>query len=296
MNIIFAREVGLPKYFLRRAALAVRHCRGDGSSRLRLPTGGDIILPRDSFFGRDVYVTNADVDWGSEALLCKYLDASGDFVDVGANIGYYSAYAAPFVRRVFSFEPDARNHAPLAANAALAGNVRIHKVALSSEAGEATLDASKNSEVSRLTRDPDATGQKQTVAVQTLDGFARAHPDLRVSGLKIDTEGHELEILVGGRETIIRDQPLILAELMRWPGQGGENEFRALAEFAACLHYSIYGFTPSRPGFFRSGCFRLTHFDSVAVLSAHATKMVFLVPARLSVEFEAKSRRGIGTP
>lgn len=291
MNFIFAREVGLPKYFLRRAALSIRHCLGDGAPRLRLPTGKDLILPRDSFFGRDVYVTNADVDWGSEALFCKYLDASGDFVDVGANIGYYSAYAAPFVRRVFSFEPDARNHAPLAANAALAGNIHIHKVALSSEAGEATLDASKNSEVSRLTREPDATGQKQTVAVQTLDGFAREHPDLRVCGLKIDTEGHELEILRGGRETIIRDQPLILAELMRWPGQGGENEFRALAEFAAGIGYSIYGFTPSQQGFLRRGRFRLLHFESPAVLSAHATKMLFLVPARLRPEFERTSSR-----
>ena len=294
MNIIFAREVGLPKYFLRRAALAIRHILGDGAPRLRLPTGKDLILPRDSFFARDVYVTNADADWGSEALLCKYLDASGDFVDVGANIGYYSAYAAPSVRRVFSFEPDKRNHAPLAANAALTGNVHIHKVALSSEAGEATLDASKNSEVSRLTRNPDATGQNQSVPVMTLDGFASEHPDLRVSGLKIDTEGHELEILQGGRGTILRDQPLILAELMRWPGQGGENEFCALSEFAAALGYAIYGFTPSRPGFLRPGRFRLAHFDSVTALSAHATKMLFLVPARLHAEFEAESKRGRG--
>ena len=58
--------------------------------RFRLPTGLSMTLPKDSFSGRDVYVTNADVDWGSEALFSRYLDLQGDFIDVGANIGYYS--------------------------------------------------------------------------------------------------------------------------------------------------------------------------------------------------------------
>lgn len=62
--------------------------------RFRLPTGLSMNLPEDSFFGRDVYVTNADVDWGSEALFSRYLDLQGDFIDVGANIGYYSVRGA----------------------------------------------------------------------------------------------------------------------------------------------------------------------------------------------------------
>lgn len=291
MNIHFAREVGLPKYFFRRAALSLRRCLSATNPSLRLPTGKKLILPRDSFFGTDVWVTNSDVDWGSEALFCKYLNRSGDLVDAGANIGYYSVYAAPLVRHVFSFEPDARNHVPLAANAAIAGNIQIQKAALSSMPGQATLDTSKNSEFSRLTFGSDPTLKAQTVPVLTLDGFANEHSDLRLSGLKIDTEGHELEVLQGGRSTIDRDQPIILAELMRWPGQGGENEFRALAEFATGLGYSIYGFTPSAQGFLRKGRFRLLHFDSVAILSAHATKMLFLVPARLDAEFEKNCSR-----
>ena len=275
-------------------SLSLRYSLGNNAPRLRLPTGKDIILPRDSFFGRDVYVTNADVDWGGEALFCSYLEPSWDLVDVGANIGYYSNYAAPLVRRVFSFEPDCRNHAALTANAALAGNVHIQEAALSSQAGEASLDISTHPTLSKLTRNPGTASQTTTVRLLTLDGFAKEQPDLRVTGLKIDTEGHEMEILRGSRQTILRDQPLILAELMRWPGQGGESEFLLFAEFASGLGYSLFGFTPAGTGLLRRGKFRLLHFDTPAVFSAHATKMIFLVPSRLRAAFDAECLRRCG--
>ena len=295
MNLAFAREVGLVKYFARRLALLVLYQIPRRVPRLRLPTGLDMNLPCESFCARDVYVTDADLDWGSEALFCKHLDPQGDFLDVGANIGYYSLYVAPLVRRVFSFEPDPRNHPPLDGNAQVSRNIFIQKAALSSRTGEVMLELGSDSSVSKIPMKPGGEGGKTVVVpALTLDAFARSQPDLRVTGIKLDTEGHELAILRNGVETIRRDQPLILTELMRWPGQGGDREFADLAEFGKTLRYTLFAFTPHREGFIRRTRFRLLRLDSAEVFASHPTKMIFLVPERLAADFALETDRSQG--
>ncbi len=76
--------------------------------RMRLPTGTSFMIPRNSLAGSTVYITQADVDYGSEALLARLASKRTGFLDVGANIGYYSAYMAPGFSFVYAFEPDAR--------------------------------------------------------------------------------------------------------------------------------------------------------------------------------------------
>lgn len=59
--------------------------------RMRLPTGASFSIPRQSHAGSTVYVTQGDVDYGSEALLARLASKQSGFLDAGANIGYYSA-------------------------------------------------------------------------------------------------------------------------------------------------------------------------------------------------------------
>ena len=285
MNWHFARTVGLLKFFTRQIRMRMHHIFSRQPFRFRLPTGLSMTLPKDSFSGRDVYVTNADVDWGSEALFSRYLDLQGDFIDVGANIGYYSVYVAPVVRRVFSFDPDPRNRAPLAASSRESGNIFVQERALSSSSGEMKLELGDESSVSRLVTNRDRSDEKTiTVPVTCLDAFVRSQGDMRVTGIKLDTEGHELPILQGAIETIRRDQPLILTELMRWPGHGDEA-FRELAEFAEALAYHLFAFVPQPLGWVRAGRFRLVALDDGKTFSTNATKMIFLVPERLHSKF-----------
>ncbi|MEO6788845.1 MAG: FkbM family methyltransferase [Chthoniobacteraceae bacterium] len=289
MNWHFAREVGLPKFLWRRGMIALRRALSSKPVRFHLPTGGQLICPHWSPSAQDAFVTAADVDWGSEAFFFRHLARDGDFLDVGANIGYYSMYGAPVVRRVFSFEPDPRNHSALGENARLAGNIIIEKVALSSHDGVVQLELGEESSVSKVAEGPDdGSGRKLEVPALTLDSFAHSRPDLRVTGIKLDTEGHELPILRAGVETIRRDQPLILTELMRWPGQG-DDAFPNLAEFATSLNYQPFAFVPQSPGFLRAGHYQLTAMDSLKVFSTNPTKMIFLVPERLVGEFHART-------
>lgn len=291
MNWVFARSVGLPKFFWRQALVRGSSAVSRNPMRLQLPTGLELLCPRWSLSGRDALVSNADIDWGSETLF-SHLEKDGDFLDVGANIGYYSVYGAPVVRHVFSFEPDPRNHPALTANAAQATNIFLQKVALSSQPGAVLLEIGEESSVSKVTLESGANTNAVRVEATTLDGFAAGRPDLCVTGIKLDTEGHELPILQSGVELIRRDQPLILTELMRWPGEG-EKAFRDLSDFAASLSYRPFAFVPHTPGFLRAGQFRLADLTEPNVFATNSTKMIFLVPERLLSAFtQASSETG----
>lgn len=234
---------------------------------MRLPTGAEFVLPRDSQFATEVFVTNADVDWGSEALLCRFADRNRDFLDIGANIGYYACYLSPLVRRSYAFEPDPRNLRGLRQNVGRAGNIEIVEAAVSSRTGTAKLRLGAGGAVSTL--EPGA-GAAVEVPITTIDDFIRTRPDANVALVKIDIEGHDIEALRGMPRLIERDQPLILIECLSIE----------LMDICRAWGYRTFAFVCEPP----DDSYRL-HEIGAADVGVAAVKMVFLVPGRLSRTF-----------
>jgi FkbM family methyltransferase len=283
LNWTYVRDVGLVRFAVRTAIRQVfKRLLGRGID-YRLPTGLRIHLPAASRYGSEVFVTGAHVDCGSEALFVRLLDRDGDFVDAGANIGYYALYAAPCVRRVFAFEPNPATLPDLRANAARADNVEVVPMALFSRPGRMPLDPGTESEVSRLA--PSGGGPATVeVEVTTVDAFFASRPDARLSGLKIDVEGADLAVLEGAKATVARDRPLVLTEF----GASDGNRPDALAAFAQSLGYAMHAFVRTDAG---SGRFSLRAVDAGDVAAGRA-KMVFLVPERLAAAFSDASGKG----
>ena len=136
-------------------------------------------------------------------LLRRLLRTGDHFVDCGANIGYFSFAAARFVGpsgRVDAFEPDPINRARLDANLAVNGSpahVRVHPVALTDHAGEATLyhpaqDERNHGEAS-LFAPAGVESTLYTVATARFDERIDRSPRL----VKMDIEGAELAALKG---------------------------------------------------------------------------------------------------
>ena len=176
--------------------------------RMRLPTGSVFPIPRDSRVGSAVYVTQADVDYGSEALLARLAAGDRGFVDVGANVGYYSAYMAPAVAFVYAFEPDERAFPCLNRLQSSIPRLTAIHAAVSDTDGEGRLSYGACSDVSALAKDG-TTGTP--VRTFTLDCMLPSLPG-RIGAIKIDTEGHELAVLAGAETLVARDRPLILLE------------------------------------------------------------------------------------
>lgn len=283
MNWAYIAEVGIFRYFLRTflRQFAKRVLRR--GLKFRLPTGLTMHLPRNSAFGSEVFVTGAQVDHGAESLFAGSLDAEGDVIDAGANIGYYSMYVAPRARRVWAFEPDPRVLLDLAINAAGVSNIEVVDRALFSTPGTMFLDTSGRPEVNRLVDGVPSDPELIRVKIDSIDHFVAGNPEIRVTGIKIDVEGKDMAVLRGARATMTRDQPIVLTEFS--VGEESANDEMDLLRFAADISYALYGFirlsddARSRYTLRRLG----DGGDPIG-----RCKMIFLVPARLQPSFAAR--------
>ena len=152
-------------------------------------------------------------------LVIQELVKPGDtFVDLGANIGFYSlaiSVTRPEVR-VISFEPNPRNYALLSQNARVNGltNLVCEPIAISDRDGTATLYLSASDMSASLRSDfEDHTDGETVVQTTTLDSYLNYHPVTGQLVIKVDVEGHEEAFFRGAQKTLAERQPDIITEV-----------------------------------------------------------------------------------
>jgi FkbM family methyltransferase len=137
-------------------------------------------------------------------LIWRLLDPGETAVDIGANIGHMTglmALQAGTHGRVLAFEPHREIFTELAANVerwrrdtADLASIDLHRVAVTSVAGERVLRVGPEFATNRGTARLDNSVAGMTVRAETLDKFM-GQADIGV--LKVDVEGHELEVFKG---------------------------------------------------------------------------------------------------
>ena len=137
-------------------------------------------------------------------------------IDVGAYIGVISSYLARRFTKVVSFEAVPETFRLLERNVGALPNVEVKNVAAGNTAEEVFFTHyPSHGQLSHVAGNDDhpAAVKIGPIPVQTIDSFGFAD----VSFIKIDVEGHELPVLEGARETILRCRPVIMIE------QGGNE-------------------------------------------------------------------------
>lgn len=183
-----------------------------------------------------------------ETSLVLALLGPGDvFVDVGANLGYFSVLAASRVGdagAVFAFEPDPANYRLLLANAALnAVEQRITAVeaALSDAAGEGRLFLSTDNLGDHRVYAGDESRHSLPIALYHGSEFLAGRLQ-RLDLLKVDTQGSEFHVIAGLMPLLrtLAQPPRVLIELtphaLRQAGASG----RALIELLATLGQPLW--------------------------------------------------------
>ena len=135
-------------------------------------------------------------------------------IDVGANCGLYTRKLARLSRKVHAFEPSHKMAEILRRTSA--PNVSVHEIALSDQVGEAELFIPKDNDqlvygLASLEQRPISSGQtvaSARVPMARLDAIVHEE----VAFVKIDVEGHELNVLSGGVELLENSQPVFLVE------------------------------------------------------------------------------------
>lgn len=199
---------------------------GEGQSLL-LETNPTSYLSRLLFWGG---IKN--FEYHTVRIFSELVKKKAFFLDVGANIGYYSLTAAkrnPNIR-IIGFEPmPAANHYfQLNARAnGLQNRIQIESLALSNTSGTATFFAVKSPKYASIqhhlngdgTINPDnqRTGMVEPIPVttQTMDGFLATQKPGKVDLIKLDTEASEHLVLSGATNVLQNHRPIILCEVIK---------------------------------------------------------------------------------
>jgi FkbM family methyltransferase len=134
-------------------------------------------------------------DYWEMTLWRQILRPSDLFLDVGANVGLYSLWAADADAQVWAFEPDPGAAAQLRENATLSGlEVTVHEFALGAERGVIAFSVGLGTGNRVIADGVDALVRE--VDVRPLDEVLKGR---RARGMKIDVEGAERLVLQGAR-------------------------------------------------------------------------------------------------
>jgi FkbM family methyltransferase len=137
------------------------------------------------------------------------------FLDIGANIGVYSLFMSlvPSIQRIVAFEPSPAAAAELRANSSLNDvAIELHQQAVSSRVGNASFAVISNlSGANSL----NGTSIHDTASARQIEVETISLDSLSLSGplcLKIDVEGHELEVARGAENLLRANKAVIQIE------------------------------------------------------------------------------------
>jgi FkbM family methyltransferase len=169
-----------------------------------------------------------------EMLVWANVLKPGDlFVDVGANIGTYTIWAGELGARVIAVEPAADTFALLRENVSLNGYpVEMFQLAAGARSGTGTFTSGRDS-LNRL----DPAGDVK-VNVITVDDLLHGRG---ATGVKIDVEGYELEVLRGCVEALAAQRiHLLQIEWNRSSEAAVGTDRGPIADLLARFGYRLY--------------------------------------------------------
>ena len=163
-------------------------------------------------------------------MIRSHFPAGGFFLDIGANVGNHSLFAVKSLgaRQVVAYEPASLQHSILSINIALnelSDRIRVHRLALSNRSGSGHIVTASISNIGGARLSSDSSGE----LVQLVKGDEMLG-DLPIDFVKIDVEGHEIEVLEGLSAVISKQQPVLFVEV------DDENQ----AAFETWMHHAGY--------------------------------------------------------
>lgn len=218
----------------------------------RVQRGLRIRLHADSHLSHEIY--QGDFEWQERRFLNAFLCPGDIFVDVGANVGFFTLIAAKRVGpsgHVHAFEPCTKTHRRLVSNVKLnkLHNVSCHQLALSDDDADVPFNISLQEFDAHNSLAPLTQGELSTteiVRAVTWDSFARDKGLIgEVTLMKIDVEGWEGHVLAGASDVLSReDAPVLLVEFTDENAQAAGTSCQELYRSLEHLGYRMFVYDP----------------------------------------------------
>lgn len=211
-------------------------------------------------------------------------------LDIGANIGSHSIFFSNYFKRVISFEPVKRTFKILQLNTEKINNINLFNLALSDTSEKSMIYVDHKASGLSSLENKSKNSQKEEIKTQILDDL-NIQKKGEIGLIKIDVEGHEINALKGGMETIKKTYPLILIEY-----QGGHrkellnlikelsyNKFYIINGYGFYNNFKTYGIIPLRIlkfliGFFISSNYNLKILDDDLLENLETEMLICVSP------------------
>jgi len=179
---------------------------GKNGIEYKLYVGGNLFLMEMN------YVCYEQILYG-EGYTKNYNDVKGKtIIDAGSNIGGFSLFAVKNgAKKVYAFEPILLSSEIIKKNAILNGcekNIIVYPIALGDTSGSIKMitDGVPGDVCASIILDRPGANTVD-VKIDTLDSFAK---NIKFNFIKMDVEGFENNILIGGKETIKKNKPMMV--------------------------------------------------------------------------------------
>jgi FkbM family methyltransferase len=202
---------------------ALRNSGGNVRRLAKLPYGAKLVVPLGLGEGRDYYFYASDrlqgrwlYEAGTTRFLCRWLRPGDTFIDIGANLGYYTLLASAIIDQngmCHAFEPNEQLAAWIRESIAINGaddRVLLNTVAVAEETGNLVLyvptEPGCSNQASLVAGCYEGTVRDTLVPSISLDDYVSRHRIGSIRLVKVDVEGAETRVLAGAT-SVLRGAP-----------------------------------------------------------------------------------------
>lgn len=196
--------------------------------------------------------------------LRKHLSIEKTLIDIGSNIGQHSLLLSPYAKNVYSFEPIPAVHDQFKKSIELNQfkNISLFNLAIGSKEDSINFNyVPTHAGTSSIVQRDDENTERITVKINTLQNVL---PDVKMDVMKIDVEGYEAVVILGNKEKILKDQPIIFVEVSpEWIDREGTHSAKELLTFFDDNNFKIY--SRNQEKFLEKNAFELKGQDNLVI-------------------------------
>ncbi|MBC8481930.1 MAG: FkbM family methyltransferase [Planctomycetes bacterium] len=191
-------------------------------------------------------------EFETKRMIEKCLKPGAAFIDIGANVGYFTAVGASCVGKtgqVHCFEPIPNYFAHIQKIIELNPDYKIiaNNLALGEENSQVSIASHQNnigasSIVPNFVPKEDVS-KTLNIQVRRLDEYIKENKLTNISLIKIDTEGFEFPVLLGASQFFEQNKnnlPFIIAEITPRAFELMKKDLNELKDFMASYGYKTY--------------------------------------------------------
>ncbi len=281
MNIIFGKQIGFINYFYR--GIIIKIFKNFYKERIsyNTSTNNRYNIYKWDLSGHEVYMTQCFSDWGNEYLFLDSIKKrdKGIFLDIGCHTGFFSVLFNNYFNKTIGFEPSKKCLEALEIIKKKFNNFEYHNCFVGKD--ECSIDSYDYSSgyafsINEKNIHHKIIGKNKIKKI-TIDKFCENNQIKKITGIKIDVDGIDFDVLKGAEKIIKKDRPSVVIELYS----------KELINFFSNHNYDIFTFSSTKQKPFNLKLEKLDSFNNNKWI-----KMVCCIPKEYSNDYKEEIFKG----